>query len=143
MKYNKHKSEKMLIEYVSLSGKCREKEYLTLKSKIVYLSQEKKPIVNELELALDKSAGDNYRDITIDSYDEDEHNREYFKLTLKELTALINALNIRNPEKLKGKMITALYEKEDESYSLIGFVRPQDRIKLEERILFCPHKLVK
>ncbi len=123
---------RVYLEYVQLDGENTELNYATLKTKIVGVSQERGPNCGELNAY-------KYVDITLDKCGWDllpkrrqpknRINRDKFAVTLKQLTALTNALGARKPQELKRMEVTALYNLDDNGYDLRGFIRPKDRIE--------------
>ena len=132
---------KIDIEYITFSGEPQKTVLQTLDAEIVEVSTERRGGEHVGEWA-----GETYRDIIINrSYwdfhpdlkiPEDAVREERFALDSQKLRSLTKALRARQPEELKGKRITVLYD--DSSYvsgsrrGIIGIVRPSDSVVIEK-----------
>lgn len=121
------------IEYISSTGVCMDLKYATLKTKIIQIDSVRGPSPGELR-------GHQYKDLilkpgsqAIFSKRKRSQGREIQPITLEQLTALSNGLGVRKSDELRGMEVIALYDiSNDRLPKLLGFIRPQDKVEIEE-----------
>ncbi|MFH1710966.1 MAG: hypothetical protein ABH840_01515 [Nanoarchaeota archaeon] len=125
------------LEHITNWGECDEINYATLNAKITDVSAQRNPNPGDY-------SGEIYRDITlsvsgIELLPENQRPKHKveptrFGVPSANLSALINGLGARNLEQLKGMEVIALYSMPhpNNPWTLIGFVRPQDKVELEK-----------